>query len=145
MNTTPAPTVSQTLLADLTSHLALCHEVLNLVTTETEALQGPDAFPGPAFARRRNALLPRLTQSLQSLSRSRAAWAALPAATRARCPEADTLMQRNQELIMRIMVLDRENEQTLLRRGLLSPASLPPSQRQHPHLVARAYRPNPSA
>ncbi|MCZ7637229.1 MAG: response regulator [Verrucomicrobia bacterium] len=34
-------------------------------------------------------------------------------------------MQRNQELIMRIMVLDRENEQTLLRRGLLSPASSP--------------------
>jgi hypothetical protein len=142
MNTTSETATHPLLLANLTTHLALCQEVFALVTAETEALQSPDPFPGPAFAHRRNALLPRLTQSLQSLSRCRTAWAALPAATRARCPEADSLMQRNQELIMRIVVLDRENEQTLLRRGLLSPGSLPPSRRQHPQLVARCYRPN---
>jgi hypothetical protein len=51
-------------------------------------------------------------------------------------------MQRNQELIMRIIVLDRENEQALLRQGLLPPGHLPASQRQRPHAVAQRYLQN---
>ncbi len=41
---------------------------------------------------------------------------------------------------MKIIVLDRENEQALLRRGMLPSRSLPPVQRQRPHYVADLYR-----
>jgi hypothetical protein len=36
--------------------------------------------------------------------------------------------------------LDRENEQLLLRRGLIPPKHLPPVQRQRPHYVAGLYQ-----
>jgi hypothetical protein len=142
MNTPSDPATGPALMEELKAHLAVCEEMLALVSREREALQTPAPFPGPEFARQRNALLPRLTRSLDSLSRRRAAWVALPMAVRTRTSGADALMQRNQELIMRIIVLDRENEQTLLRRGLLPPGHLPASQRQRPQLVARCYLQN---
>ncbi len=141
--TAPAdPAACQTLVDHLKSHLGLCEEVLTVVTRENEALQDPAPFPGAEFARERNALLPRLARSLDSLGKSRASWVSLPPAVRDRCPGAEALMQRNQELIMRIIVLDRENEQAMLRRGLLPPGQLPASQRQRPHVVAQRYLQN---
>jgi len=41
---------------------------------------------------------------------------------------------------MRIIVLDRENEQALLRKSLVPPRHLPPANRQRPHFVADLYR-----
>jgi hypothetical protein len=41
---------------------------------------------------------------------------------------------------MKIIVLDRENEQTLLRLGLLPAQQLPPVERQRGHFVADLYR-----
>jgi hypothetical protein len=124
---------------DLRAHLALCEEMLELVTGEGEALRGGDVFAGDVFSKRREALLPRLTESLEALRRVREAWQGLDPAARARQGDAEALMRRNQDLIMRIIVLDRENEQALLRRGLVPPAQLPASQRQRPHLVAARY------
>jgi hypothetical protein len=41
---------------------------------------------------------------------------------------------------MRMILLDRENEQLRLRRGLIPPKHLPPIQRQRPHYVAGLYQ-----
>jgi len=41
---------------------------------------------------------------------------------------------------MKIVLLDRENEQALLRRGLVPPTQLPSVNRQRPHFVAELYR-----
>jgi hypothetical protein len=41
---------------------------------------------------------------------------------------------------MRILMLDRENEQALLRRGLLGPRHLPSHNAQRPHFVAGLYQ-----
>jgi hypothetical protein len=41
---------------------------------------------------------------------------------------------------MKILVLDRENEQTLLRRGLIPAQHLPPAQRQRAHYVSDLYK-----
>ena len=131
--------------AALQSHLELCAEAFDLLTRESDALRGTEAFAGQTFAQQRNALLPRLTQSLDSLRRTREAWQQLDPAARARQPEAESLMRRNQDLIMKIIVLDRENEQALLRRGLLAPGQLPSAQRQRPQLVAAQYLKNLSA
>jgi hypothetical protein len=49
-------------------------------------------------------------------------------------------MRQNQDLLMKILVLDRENEQALLRHGLVPVRDLPSVNRQRPHFVAQMYR-----
>lgn len=128
--------------AELGAHRGVCEEVLALVTREGEALRQPGPFPGEGFARERAELLPRLTRSLEALRRGREAWQRLDPAARSRQSDVDALLRANQNLIMKIIVLDRENEQALLRRGLLPPGHLPSSQSQRPHLVAAQYLKN---
>ncbi len=41
---------------------------------------------------------------------------------------------------MKIIVLDRENEQVLLRKGMVPARHLPSADRQRPHFVADLYR-----
>lgn len=142
MNRPPPPPNPSLQTDDLRSHLALCEEVLRLVTDESEALRGAGTFASQEFAQQRNDLLPRLIQSLDALRRLREAWLELEPAVRARQDGMDMLLRRNQDLIMKIIVIDRENEQALLRRGLLPPNQLPSSHRQRPHAVAEQYLKN---
>ena len=64
----------------------------------------------------------------------------MTAAERASAADLQRLMKDNQDLIMKVIVLDRENEQALLRRGLLPNRQLPSVNRQRPHFVAELYR-----
>jgi len=126
---------------DLRGFLELYREFLRVVEKENSALrQSGDADPiGPGTAARRE-LLPRLDESLEQLRRHRAAWSRVPAEERARHPEIATLLRQCQDAVLKIVLLDRENEQALLRRGLLSPRDLPAHQRQRPNFVASLYR-----
>ena len=139
MTTASAPPGVPSMTTELQAHLSLCEEVLEVVTRESEALRGKESFAGQDFSSRRNALLPRLTQSLDSLRRIREARLKMDPATRAAQGETEALIRRNQDLIMKIIVLDRENEQLLLRRGLIPLGQLPASARQRPHAVAEQY------
>jgi hypothetical protein len=85
-------------------------------------------------------LLPRLNQSLDTLRRHRVDWQKFSPDERARYPEIGTLLRQNQDLTMKIILLDRENEQSLLRRGLVPARELPSVNRQRPHFVANLYR-----
>jgi len=85
-------------------------------------------------------LLPQLDELLNKIRQHRIAWQKLSPAERGQHPEVVMLLQRNQDLIMKIIVLDRENEQTLLRKGLVPARSLPSANRQRPHFVAELYR-----
>lgn len=126
--------------ADLREHLAVCQELLALVQQENQLLRDPGQ-PSPFETyQRRKQLLPRLNDSLQAIRRHRAAWQQLSPAERARQPEVVPLLRQNQDLIMKLLVLDRENEQSLLRRGLVPARHLPPAGRQRPHFVADLYR-----
>jgi hypothetical protein len=49
-------------------------------------------------------------------------------------------LRQNQDITMKLIVLDRENEQGLLRRGLLPASELPSANRQRPHYVADLYK-----
>jgi DNA-directed RNA polymerase subunit H (RpoH/RPB5) len=99
--------------------------------------------PGKAslfeFYQLKKNLLPRLNLSLDALRRHRVSWQKLGRNERARYPEIGMLLRQDQDLIMKIILLDRENEQTLLRRGLLPPRELPSVNRQRPHFVAGLY------
>ncbi len=132
--------MSESISTDLRTHLALCQEVLTLVERESLALRQGDEAKRFEFFQTRKALLPRLDESLARIKRQRLDWQRLPAADRARQPEVTGLLRQNQDLIMKILVLDRENEQQLLRRGLVPPKHLPPAERQRPHFVADLYK-----
>ena len=130
----------QTMVTDLQGHLALCQEILSLVESESHALH--HAKTGPSFEsyQAKKNCLPRLNQSLNQIRQHRATWQKLSPAERAQFPDVPGLLRQNQDLIMKIIVLDRENEQALLRQGLVPPRQLPAAQRQRPHFVADLYR-----
>jgi len=123
----------------LHNHLALGQEMLALVMQEHEALHAPGEFDPAGFRDRRKVLLPRLNVSLDHLSQYRQAWLNLSPDVRAGCPAIVNLIQTCQDVIMKTIVLDRENEQALLRRGLVPVRQLPAPQRQQPHFVAALY------
>lgn len=128
------------MVADLQGHLSLCQEILNLVEKESYALHHSDAGPSFESYQTKKNLLPRLNQSLNQIRQHRATWQKLSPADRAQFPEVPGLLRQNQDLIMKIIVLDRENEQALLRKGLVPPRQLPSANRQRPHFVADLYR-----
>ena len=43
---------------------------------------------------------------------------------------------------MKVITMDRENEQQLLKRGLVPPDKVPSANRQRPHYVVDLYRKN---
>ena len=132
------------MLADIIDYLRqqqrLYHEMLVMVDREGQNLQKFDN--GDAFEnfQAKKSLLPQLNQSLERLREQRISWQKLTPAQRAGQPEVASLIRQNQDLIMKIIVLDRENEQMLLRRGLIPTQRLPSVHRQNPHFVADLYR-----
>jgi hypothetical protein len=114
--------------------------MLTLVERESRALRAPEPYPAAEFQQARKDLLPRLDQSYKSLKEVRVLWQSLNAGERARQDEIATLLRHCQEAMMKILVLDRENEQAMLRRGLVPASSLPSANRQRPQFVAELYR-----
>lgn len=122
--------------AVLTQHHELCREILALAEKENRSLREAESSGTFEVVQERKSLLSRLNSSLLSIKNLRARVAtggSLP-------PETRKLVQQVQEMIMRILVLDRENEQFLLRRGLIPARHVPPAARQKPHFVADLYR-----
>lgn len=126
---------------DLRAHLRLAGQLLVLADEEAGALRD-DPAAGGAFnvCQERKKLLPELEASLERLRQHRAEWQKLSPAERAALPEVASLLTQNQELIMKVLNRDRENEQQLLRRGLVPARHHPPAARQRPHFVADLYR-----
>ena len=104
------------------------------------ALRGTENPALDEFFEHRKNLLPRLNQSLDTLRRHRETWQKTSPEERDRHPEIGMLIRQNQDLTMKIIVRDRENEQHLLRRGLVPARELPSVNRQRPHFVAELYR-----
>ena len=128
---------------DLRRHLALCQEVFSLVERENQSLREAGNGPELEMFQAKKDLLSRLNQSLNQIRQHRTTWQKLDPAERAQFPEVAALLRQNQDLIMKIIVLDRENEQVLLRKGLVPARHLPPANRQRPHYVADLYRSRP--
>ena len=136
MNTLPP------MLADLRAHQTVCRELLVLAERESQALRQGQAAVLHEIHRSRKPLLPRLSDSLEKVRQHRTQWQRLTAAERAAQPEIGFLVRQAQDLILRVLLLDRENEQGLLRRGLVPAREIPAAQQQRPHFVASLYRRN---
>ena len=127
------------IIQDLKAHLALCQEVLDLTERQHELLHAP-AEGESDLTTPRKALLLRLNQSVECLRHHRVLWQQTSVSERSRFPEIGSLLRANQDLIMKVVVLDRENEQAWLRRGLVPARHLPPAAAQRPHYVSEMYR-----
>lgn len=132
--------LTEELSQDLKTRLTLCHELLQGIERESQALRRTDNPSLFEFHQLRKKLLPALTESLANLRRHRLDWQRLSAQEREQHPEITALLRQNQDLTMKILLIDRENEQGLLRRGLMPAREIPSVNRQRPHFVADLYR-----
>lgn len=134
------PTFVSELAGQLRGYLGLCEDMLAFTTSESQALAGSAEYQPFEFFQGRKTLLSRLDQSLNLLRTWRLAWQRLDPTERAQYPEVKTLLQAVQDAVVRILVLDRENQQALLRRGLVPARHVPAFASRPPHLAAQVYR-----
>ncbi len=133
-------TLPEEISDELKARLALCQQLLQGLEREGQALRHPGHPSLFEFHQLRTRLLPSFKQSLEALRRHRVNWQKFSLEERALHPEVSLLLRQNQDLTMKLIILDRENEQSLLRRGLVPPRELPSVNRQRPHFVAELYR-----
>jgi hypothetical protein len=124
----------------LQAHFALCQEAMSLAVNENQALTNSAGYQPFGFDQRRKNLLPRLGESLMALRKWRCRWQQADPTERAGCSDVQALLLSVQSLLMKVLLLDRENQQALLRQGLLPARQLPEAVAQQPHCVADAYR-----
>jgi hypothetical protein len=135
----PATDPATALTLDLRAYLACCEELLVLTTRENQQLTGTDYRPSEFYQQRKD-LLPRLDELLIRLREWRQFWDQNGRDRRGRGSEVNNLFQAVQGLIMRILLLDQDNQRALLRRGLVPAGHLPPAAGRPPHFVAGLYR-----
>jgi hypothetical protein len=123
-----------TLALDLQAFRALCEEALALVTRESQALRDQNYTPGE-FNQGRKHLLPEVEAVLVRLQEQRQ-----NRRQTLQSEEMKKLFQTIQSLLMKVLLLDRENQQALLRRGLVPARHLPSVAAQQPHYAANLYR-----
>ena len=121
-------------------HLAVCNELLALAHKESDGLRSGSGFLAAEVQAERKALLRRLESALNGLVQKRSLWQQPGMEGVARDPRVARSLQTALDTIMRVLVLDRENEQHLLRRGMLPARSLPAAESSHPHYVADLYQ-----
>lgn len=125
---------------DLRAFLSLCEEALALAAGESQALVGGLGYQPSDFSPRRKVLLSSLEQALANLKKVRLMWFQLDAVERDRCDEVKSLFQAVQGILMKVLLLDRENQQAMLRHGLVPARHLPSSAAQKPHFVTGLYQ-----
>jgi hypothetical protein len=145
MNTDVPQNFMPDFLRDLQEHLELCRRFLALATEENQALRSPAPWSADLFHAQRMHLLPKLESVLIKLRSCRQIWQQAPPEERARCGEAGMLLRDIQNLLPRIFLLDRENQQEMLRRGLLPASHLPAAAISRPNFVANLYQRNTAA
>jgi hypothetical protein len=131
---------TESLTSDLQAYLSLCEEVLSLAARESQALSGQADYQPVEFDQKRKNLLPGLESLLIRLRDRRTTWQHVSAAEREHDNEVKSLFQNIQSRLMKVLLLDRENQQAMLRRGLVPAKHLPAAARQQPHFVAKLYQ-----
>ena len=118
----------------------LGQDFMALYKEESQSLRRLQTWSPKASQEQRNRLLPRLESGLMQLRSIRQDWERMPAGQRELGGEAQGLLRDIQNLLPRLLMLDRENQQEMLRRGLIPAGQLPPAAAQRPNYVASLYR-----
>lgn len=132
-----SPKMDQNLETTLGEHLALCEQTYHLLLEENRLLKQTGQPPNDAFLSRKQDLLPRLDHSNQAIAK-------------ADPTEARYFRQsigKAQEVVMKTLLLDRENEQLFLKCALaqkprpIRPAASPAQvQKSYGKTVAKAAK-----
>jgi len=139
MNSLLTPLFIDGLAAELRSYLVLCEEILHLIGHENQALSGQGIYQPVEFQEKRRNLLPNIELLLAKLRSRRLVWQQAPKPERERCSEITPLFQNIQDKLMKILLLDRENQQIMLRRGMV-PTNHLPAPTPKPNYVASVYQ-----
>lgn len=99
-------------LETIQEHHQLCDEIHQCVLDESRFLRQQQRVPDAALLERKRGLLARLDETLAALR-------AVPAAS-AREPAVREQLEKTRARILQILLLDKENEQLLLRCSLTS-------------------------
>ncbi len=139
MNSPLSPAFINELAAELRSYQLLCDEILQLIAHENQALCGQGIYQPLEFQEKRRTLLPSIELLLAKLRSRRLVWQQVPKPERERCSEITPLFQSIQDKLMKILLLDRENQQIMLRRGMV-PTNHLPAPTPKPNYVASVYQ-----
>jgi hypothetical protein len=134
--------VANALMLDLQDFAGICEDVLSLAKREHQALAGPAGYEHTEFFEKRKTLLQDIEAILPKFRRHRTLWQQVSQAQRDHFTDLKRQFQNIQGLLMRVMLLDRENQQAMLKGGLVPTKHLPPAATQQPHYVADLYRRN---
>jgi hypothetical protein len=118
-------------LESLQTHTDVCEEMYRLMLELNRTLKAGTAVPDAALLDRQRAGLVTLESSLASL-RSHGGRAGAPS------PELRSTMEKCQRTILKTLLLDRENEQLLLKNAMVRPRATAPM-RSTPGHLARIY------
>ncbi|MCX8156186.1 MAG: hypothetical protein N3J91_07050 [Verrucomicrobiae bacterium] len=112
-------------LQPLQEHRQVCQELLAAFEREAAGLQSGELTVLAEVDALRRQVLPRLQELTRELRARREAWERLPAAQRQMPAGWRALLEENQAMVLRLLALDRENQQARLRLGLVPPAHWP--------------------
>ena len=140
MNNFPPAGFVPDLMRDLRAFTAVGEEALALAAREHQALSRDSNYEPFEFDRLRKDLLFRLEPLIVGIKHWRQLWQQISPLERAGCSDVIGVIQMLQNLLVKILQLDRENQQALLRRGLVparhvTSCAAPPS-----NYVANLYR-----
>lgn len=142
MNDTISNRIADALTLDLQEFAGICEEVLSLAKREHQALAGQGDYRHLDFYEKRKTLLADIEVMLAKFSRHRATWRQISQSQREQFKDLKQQFHSIQGLMTRVMLLDRENQQTMLKRGLVPARHVPAAAAQRPHYVADLYRRN---
>jgi flagellar biosynthesis/type III secretory pathway chaperone len=111
----------------LRTHTELCNEIYDVMLEENRQLKASGRPPVETLVSRKRALLGRLQPSIEQLR---------TAATTHRpgTPELRSSIEKAQQTILKALLLDRENEQLLLKSTMQMHRVAPPSRPAKSHL-----------
>ena len=127
----------------LQAHINLCGEILTAVQQEHQSLKANQVDDLTKLQNSREGMLKQLTNAQNEITSHKDAWNTLSNSQKQTMPEIGQRLRHCTDLIMKIVALDRENEQLMLRNKLVPPGHLPPAERQNPNLVAKIYKDKP--
>lgn len=95
----------------LESHIDLCEQVYTFVLEENRLFKQTGKAPDETFLERKRAFLGQLDESIQRIRQAAAIHTA-------RTPQHRALIDKAQQTVLKTLLLDRENEQLLLKATL---------------------------
>ncbi|MCS5574256.1 MAG: hypothetical protein NZ789_15095, partial [Pseudomonadales bacterium] len=99
---------------ELQTHISLCGEILTVVQQEHQKLKTSAVDDLAALQAGRQGMLERLNAAQESILTHKETWTRLQPTERQQRPDITNLLKQSTDLIMKIVSLDRENEQLML-------------------------------